>query len=258
MAADSARMTILHLLAGQGDRRAGRPYLPTRITDETGLPYAAVQQTLWALVVDKLVYLEPAGQTSWSNYEWRLTDLGHRAAEEGDYQPHDPDGFLARLRDRSHDLDELVLVYAREALAAYSSGCYLATAVMVGVASERALLLLMGSFNDEMLEGEERERFGAILGNERTRIAHTFSQFRKRLEVRKRDLPAELGENLTLHLDAVADLLRANRNDAGHPTGRIVTRDDAYVSLQLFARYVERLWALRRHWSGTDEAAAQH
>jgi hypothetical protein len=248
MSEQSQRLVILRTIAASRDRRAGPHYLPAEPSAATGLSHAKLQEALWALVADRLIYPYPAGQTAWENHRWELTDRGVQMAAGGEYQPHDPEGFLARLIERNAGLDELILVYAGEALAAYNSGCYLSAAVMIGVASERALLLLMQTFLEEVLDGTEQERFGTILES-KSRLNYTFDEFRKRLEVRKNDLPEEIGENLSLHLDAVADLLRTSRNDAGHPTGRNVTRDDAYVNLQLFGRYIERLWSLRRYWA---------
>jgi hypothetical protein len=58
-------------------------------------------------------------------------------------------------------------------------------------------------------------------------------------------MPDELSDGMSLTMDAVLDLLRINRNDAGHPTGRMFTREDAFISLQMFARYLQKLYAFR-------------
>ena len=72
-----------------------------------------------------------------------------------------------------------------------------------------------------------------------------FEEFRKRIEPRKVDLPDELADGMSLTFDAVLDLLRIRRNDAGHPTGKPVLREDQYISLQMFARYLQRLYQFR-------------
>jgi hypothetical protein len=56
---------------------------------------------------------------------------------------------------------------------------------------------------------------------------------------------------MALTLDSVLDLLRINRNEAGHPTGRKVDRDEAYINLQMFARYLQKLYALRTFFLGS-------
>lgn len=50
---------------------------------------------------------------------------------------------------------------------------------------------------------------------------------------------------MSLTLDSVLDLLRITRNEAGHPTGRVVDRDEAFINLQMFARYLKKLYQLR-------------
>lgn len=65
-------------------------------------------------------------------------------------------------------------------------------------------------------------------------------------------LPDDLGDNLTM--DAVADLLRITRNEAGHPRGRAVDEDTAYTHLQLAARYLGKMTALTEHF--TQQATA--
>ena len=57
---------------------------------------------------------------------------------------------------------------------------------------------------------------------------------------------------MTLNLDAVLDLLRVNPNDAGHPTGRAVDEDEAYVNLAVFARYLVKVMQLRSYFASPN------
>ncbi len=75
-----------------------------------------------------------------------------------------------------------------------------------------------------------------------------FGEFRKKLEPRKGQLPDEFQDAMALHLDAVADLLRRNRNDAGHPTGKPVDKDDCYITLQMAAAYLGTIYGLKTHF----------
>src|SRR6266704_2585301 len=72
----------------------------------------------------------------------------------------------------------------------------------------------------------------------------------------KPGLPPELAENMSLSLDSVLDLLRVARNEAGHPTGRKVDRGEAYINLQMFARYLETLVGFRSFFGGEVRAAS--
>jgi len=73
-----------------------------------------------------------------------------------------------------------------------------------------------------------------------------FEELRKLLEPMRPELPEDLGDSLTL--DAVADLLRITRNEAGHPTGRHVDEDTAYTHLQMAARYMQKMATLDGHF----------
>jgi hypothetical protein len=42
------------------------------------------------------------------------------------------------------------------------------------------------------------------------------------------------------------------RNDAGHPTGKTLSRADADVHLRLFVRYASKLYALKKHFEASQ------
>jgi len=89
--------------------------------------------------------------------------------------------------------------------------------------------------------------------SEPIRASSKFNEFRKRVEPHKPELPAHLSDGMALTMDAVLDLLRINRNDAGHPTERTIDREGAFISLQMFARYLQKLYAFKAFFeSGTD------
>jgi hypothetical protein len=97
------------------------------------------------LVGEGLVYLDPAGQgSSTDNWRWRLSSVGLTAAAGGAWEPHDPEGYMRRLRTHTPELDPAVLGYVEEALRAFNARCYLAASVMLGVASEVVVSSLAG------------------------------------------------------------------------------------------------------------------
>lgn len=247
------RLLVLTLLDQPStDRRvgSGRNYFVDVVSSsaESAIGATDIVQTCWQLLADGLVFIDFAGQSSADNWKWALTERGARAARgDRDYEPDDPEGYLALLESRLSGLDPGVKVYATEALNSYAARCYVASSVMLGVASERAFLLLAEAFL-ATLTGEEAERFRATLANSRQTFHTKFSEFRKRFEPRRNALPDNLSNNLALTFDGVLDLLRTTRNDGGHPSGRYLNKRDAYINLQLFGRYMERLEGLRQHF----------
>jgi hypothetical protein len=57
----------------------------------------------------------------------------------GSWEPRDGDGYSRRPRSHRPPVDEIAIAYVAEALRAFNARCYLATSVMLGVASERVI-----------------------------------------------------------------------------------------------------------------------
>jgi hypothetical protein len=241
--------TILRLLSQPGvDRRLGRGHhyfteaVLKAYPQDKQPSHDIIAQTLWSLVGRGLIYID-MWQPAPENWEWLLTDAGTEAAKDEQFNPDDPERFMSRLRLNVPEISSLVSAYADEAVRCYTNSCYLASAVMLGVASEAAFIE-MAEASVEWLESSGAA-LKKILDDPRQPYAKKFEEFRKRIEPRKADLPEELADGMSLTFDAVLDLLRVRRNDAGHPTGKPVLRQDQYISLQMFGRYLQRLYQFR-------------
>lgn len=240
--------TVLRVLAKPGtDRRLGqgRHYLVQAVMDEVpeGQIHGEIMEAVWALVGQGLAYID-ISQRAPENWTVLLTRSGADAARDGEINPDDPGGYLARLKEMVPDASPEVVRYAQEALNSYNNQCHLASAVMLGVASEAAFLEMAPS-SAAWLSGEQGARLDKLLRDPRSNYVAKFGEFRKRVAPLKDELPDELSDGMALTLDAVLDLLRVHRNDAGHPTGKQIRRDDAFIHLQMFARYLQKLYALK-------------
>ena len=245
---------LLKLLLERKDNRLGKGehYLAERFRaqfpkDEKIFPQHFMMAA-WSLVAQGLAYID-FNQPAPENWEIRLTESGEAAAKDQEINPDDPSGYMQRLSDIVPDASEIVLRYARETLTSYNARCYLASAVMLGVASEAAFLETAISFGN-WLPSSQAEKLLEIIRDPRTAYIRKFSEFRKRMETFKPKMPDELTDGMLLTLDSVLDLLRIYRNDAGHPTGRLVKREDAFINLQMFARYLQKLYALKKYFDG--------
>lgn len=136
--------------------------------------------------------------------------------------------------------------YVTEALSAFNARCFLASAVMLGVASERIVEGLARSVAD--FRGGSAKRLRAALEDPRASQFSRFTEMRKQIEPLRPELPDGTADTLTL--DAVADLLRVTRNEAGHPTGATIDEDTAYTHLQMAARYILKMTDLRAFLEG--------
>ena len=240
------RSRVLHHLATpHAETRFGYSYLVGSVSRSASCRPHEVWEALWGLVGEGLVYLDPDIQGSGTdNWHWRLSAVGIQATSGGTWEPRDPEGYLKRLRTYSPAVDPLAIIYVEEALRAFNARCFLATSVMLGVASERAVGVLALSAVDAL--DERAGKLATVLQNPKSSQVVRFTELRKLLEPLRPELPVGTADTLTL--DAVADLLRITRNDAGHPTGARIDEDTAYTHLQIAARYLQKMAVLQNHF----------
>lgn len=244
MTEDVRRAVLKHLGSGL-DSRFGHSCLVATLRQKIQCADTDFWEALWALVGDGLVYLDTAGQGSGTdNWRWRLSADGERVARGGTWEPRDPDSYLNRIRREIPDLDDLVELYFIEAVQSFNGRCYLATSVMLGVAAERAFLIMAESYAASSMAGAQA--MAKELAKPRSNYFALWTEFRKRIEPVRRDLLDGLADALTL--DAIADLIRLTRNEAGHPTGRQIDEDTARVHLTIAPMYLRKIQLLSAHF----------
>jgi hypothetical protein len=201
-----------------------------------------VHQVVWDLIVQRVLTIENVAH----NYSWatvRVTEFGTKVLAEQRWSPHDPDGYIKELRKQAPTLASLCQMYAEEALQCFRSGCYLATVVMLGAASEGIANELFRRFVAALKAGGIPEAPSVERKMEKEQsIYRKYEVFRKHFDpLVKPKLPSELGDDLNLQFDGVFSLIRFYRNDAGHPTGTRIERVSAFTSLVLFVPYCRRV-----------------
>jgi len=196
-----------------------------------------VGEIIWELIVQGVIV---PGMDS-ANPAWpflRVTTYGQTVLKARGYVPHDPEGYLSEVRQRVGTLDPIVELYLLESLVCFRRAAFIACAVMLGVASEAAIRDLMrvaANGNERLLREIKCQP-----------VATSFDSFRKRLSTVRGLLPREISDNLEIVLDGVFLFVRNTRNDAGHPTGRRMSREECFASLQQFKIYLERVTQLSR------------
>lgn len=244
--ATDVRRAVLGRLSNDGDSRFGRGYLVNALCSDVGCSETEVWEALWCLVGEGLIYLDTAGQGSGTdNWRWCLSTDGRRVAQGGTWEPRDPDGYLKRIKREIPDLDGLVELYLIEALRSFNSRCYLATSVMLGVAAERAFAVMAASYASSAVPGAPA--MAKVLSRPHSSYFVLWTEFRKRIEPVRSDLPDGLADALTL--DAIAGLVRLTRNEVGHPTGRRIDEDTARVHLTIAPLYLRKMQLLTVHFA---------
>ena len=175
---------------------------------------------------------------------FRPTKLGAElAAGQAAYFFHDVGSYEAAIRREVPEIHDVTLLYLKEAMQAFRSGCILSSTVMLGVATEHTFLLLL-----ELLEGSAKHQatFAAVF-QERT-ILPKVNKFRNILDQQVKSLPPEIKEDLDTHFAGILSIIRTFRNQSGHPTGKIMDREQTFVLLQLFIPYSKKLYQLMQFY----------
>lgn len=208
-------------------------------------------EALWSLVSQGLIILDFQGISPIAAY---ITPDGKAAAEDEDPNPDFPPMYLDLLADQVPQLSDLVTAYVKEALRTYGARSYLATSVMLGVASEGALLEMADAFAEWMDREKGQDRLKRMLETGRDTFSRILEEVRKRLASHQADISDTLKDGLDAIM-SVADVLRNYRNDAGHPTGATPTREECFRLFVVLPGYVERLYGLKEFFAERSPSA---
>ena len=171
---------------------------------------------------------------------FRITKLGQQiAASQSIYFFHDISSYETIIRSEIPNIDEVTLLYLKEAMQAFRSGCILSATVMLGVATEHTFLLLLDKLEDNV---HYKDTFASVF-RERT-LLQKFTKFKNILESILKTLPAETREDLETNFAGILAVIRVFRNQSGHPTGKIIDREQTFVLLQLFIPYCKKQYQL--------------
>jgi hypothetical protein len=209
-------------------------------------------EVIWSLIVQGV--LVPGSDDIRQGWPFlRLTEYGRRCVDEDRILPHDPDGYLREFQKAIPNADPAVIEYLTESLQCFIHGLNRAAAVMLGGASEKAVLLLIESYTNSISDIPTRQRFESEVQKTQS-IFRKYEFFDKQFSGIKNRMPKMLAENVDSLLRGVFDLIRNSRNDAGHPaSGTLLDRDLVYSHLRLFIPYCERIYGLIG-WFETNES----
>ena len=186
-----------------------------------------------------------------SNVGWpffKLTEHGRKVIQQGAPQPYDPDGFLTHFKRIVPQADATVYSYLEEAVATFNHACPRASAVMLGCASEKLILLLCDAFEKSISDATKKTRYQKDAAAHWS-IANKYKVLSDRLDAvvagKKVTVPQEIFETIQAELPAGYELLRRTRNAAGHPeVPTAVEPDTVFMNLRMFIEYARRVYAL--------------
>ncbi|MBM3944020.1 MAG: hypothetical protein FJ317_00820 [SAR202 cluster bacterium] len=205
-----------------------------------------VVHAIWELVIEGvLVPNHVNGENGWPFVSF--TEHGKKVISGKKPIPYDPTGYLGQFSTSAHNLDSIAKFYVEEALECFLSNRHTASVLMLGTASERLLDLLLDAFTKSLKSTTEQNNLTKATQNKLLRMR--YFELKKRIEPKKSQLLPNLGQALDTYLGGVFEIIRQDRNEAGHPTGRQMSRDEAYAYLLLFPHYCEQMCSLITHLS---------
>ncbi len=171
---------------------------------------------------------------------FRVSANGKKILEgQEPYFFHDLSTYEKVIKENISNVDEITLIYLKESMQAFLSGCLLSSAVMLGVATEHSFLKLLDII-------ERNPDYVEMFKNAFTQrtILQKFNKFRNILDQIFGILPADVKEDLDTNLSGILSMIRNFRNESGHPSGKIIGREQCYILLHLFIPCCRKIYEL--------------
>lgn len=206
-----------------------------------------VREIIWNLIIERVLTIGDFYHDSWPHLS--LTEYGEKVLESDQPVPNDPSGYLTRIKNEIPELDNVIEIYLSESIKTYNINQLLSATITLGCASEKALLLLIDSYTETFVDNIQQEKF-----NKKTEgkfIKTKFEEFDKEIKGIMCQLPSDLKDNYTNTLTGIFEMIRRNRNLAGHPTGKQIDKDTLFANLQVFIPYCRYIYELKKYFKDT-------
>lgn len=214
-------------------------YFPLQKKDEN-----RIREILWDLIIERVLTIGDYQNDSWPHLS--LTEYGEKVIKSNKPVPNDTNGYLNRIKKEIPDLDSVIEIYLSESIRTYNINQLLSATITLGCASEKALLLLIETYRDTFKDNTKQERF--IKKTEEKFIKIQFEEFDKDFRGIMGQLPYDLKDNYMNTLTGIFEMIRHNRNLAGHPTGKRIDKDTLFANLQVFIPYCRYIYDLKRYF----------
>lgn len=175
---------------------------------------------------------------------FRVSKLGKEIADSNSvYFFHDVSTYEKAIRTEVPNINDVTLLYLKEAMQSFRTGCILSCTVMLGVATEHTFILLLEAIENN---GTHKQIYKSVF--EQKTILQKINKFKNILDQNIKSLSSDIKEDLDTNFAGILSVIRTFRNQSGHPTGRIIDREQAFVLLQLFIPYSKKLYQIMEHF----------
>lgn len=197
-----------------------------------------ISEIIWDLILEHVV--TPGENMAEQGFPFfRLTKFGKDYIAQSAPHYYDPQGYMDYLRNTIQNLDSIIEQYIFESLNCYRQQLFFASAVMLGAAAEKAILLLLQAITNSMSEPNSKEKSSQLL--ERPRLPDIFDTIRDTVNTltKAKTIPYSVHQGCTEHLMSLFEMIRVQRNDAVHPVCGQIDRTKVFLSLQTIPAALE-------------------
>jgi len=197
-----------------------------------------LSEIIWDLIQERV--LTPGQYNAEEDFpHFRLTKFGQDYISLSTPHYYDPQGYMEFLRKIVKNLDPVIEQYVFESLNCYRQQLFFASAVMIGAASEKAILLLLQAITNSMSNPSSKRKAAQLL--ERPNLPEILDTISKTVNslIKAKTIPYSVHQGCIEHLMSLFEMIRVERNDAIHPITGQVNRDKVFLSLQTIPMALE-------------------
>jgi hypothetical protein len=196
-------------------------------------------EVFWNLFREGIITLGINDQNA--EFPWfRVSEFGKKVLKNQEpYFFQDVSTYEALIKARVPNIDPLTLIYLKEGVQAFKSGCVLSSSVMIGVATEHSFPKLLETIENNLTHSAKFKK----AFDERA-ILRKLNAFKKILDQHQSLLPSRVKEDLDTQFMSIMAMIRNFRNESGHPSGKIIDREQCYILLQLFIPCCEKIYQI--------------
>ncbi len=202
-----------------------------------------VREILWDFIIQRVLTLGDYHNAGWPHLS--LTEYGSKAINSVGPIPNDSSGYIKALKDAVPDLDPIIETYILESIRTYNINQLLSSTITLGCASERAILLIIDIYADNFKDADRAETFRKKIAGKFIKVQ--FDEFQKSVKPLLSNFPYEIKENFDNTFTGVYQMIRNNRNDAGHPTGKKIDKDSLFANIRVFIPYCKYIYDLKKY-----------
>jgi hypothetical protein len=197
-----------------------------------------INEIIWDLILERIV--TPGFDASNPDLPFfRLTKFGQDYIEQTSPHYYDPESYIEYLTRIVQNIDPVIEQYIFESLQCYRRQLFFASAVMLGAAAEKAILLLLQAIHDSISDSSKKKKVGQLL--DRPNLPEIFDIIEKTLSplIKSNAIPYTTHRGSTEHLMSLFEMIRVQRNDAIHPISGQVDMIKVFLSLQTIPAALE-------------------